>query len=75
MDHFMSVQCATKETGEVGDFIHDGTGKTVSPVFTTLSLLFPWMKQNGWKLDEYVKDGNGAPVFKPWRVSQEARHA
>ena len=62
----INVQCPDPETGKVGTFIKEND-RRVSPLFADLYGLFPWMKENGWKSDEYV---NGD--FHPWRVSRIA---
>jgi hypothetical protein len=54
----IKVQCKD-EHGETGDFISQD-GKRVSPLFTSLADLFPWMKQNGWQ-NQFTHD-------RPWGV-------
>lgn len=65
---YINVQCRT-DAGEVGTFLTDGKGKgdrrPISPVCDSLHDLWPWMRANGWTLDE--RDGG---TFTPWRVSQ-----
>jgi hypothetical protein len=64
MEYKMNVQCVEDATGVLGTFIAEaGTHKAVTPIFRDLAELFPWMRENGWKSDEYI--GN---VFIPWRV-------
>lgn len=67
MEYHMSVQCNTID-GATGDFIHDDENPTVplSPVFDSLAKLFPWIRENGWKLEEY-RDNNYSK-FEPWRI-------
>lgn len=70
VDYRMSVQCKEPTTGETGCFIHDTDGNTVSPLFKDLAELYPWMRENGWKTDEYPDSRPG--TFVPWRVSHTA---
>ena len=73
-DYHINVQCTDPITGETGDFIagfEDGKKTRISPLFHSLTELYPWMKRNGWKTDEYVNMGTDRPPqFIPWRVSQ-----
>ena len=41
------IQCTDKVSGNVGDFIHAGDFKAISPVFTNLAAFFTWMKTEG----------------------------
>jgi len=64
MEYTLKVQCTDSTTGVTGCFIGEkGTYKAETPVLRDLAEFYPWMRQNGWKSDEYV---NG--VFHPWRV-------
>jgi hypothetical protein len=50
----IAVQCSHPDTGEVGSFLYKGgdpksPGCVVSPVFASLTLLFPWAKANGFE--------------------------
>lgn len=67
-EYVMRVQCDTN-TGETGDFIAsvDDRLQPLSPVFMYLNNLFDWMRENGWKLEEY-RDNNCSNKFEPWRV-------
>ena len=69
MEEFtICVQCRARDQGD-GTFIAQRHSKTeagwipVSPVFDGLAELFPWMKKNGWIMEEHVGD-----KFIPWRV-------
>ena len=63
-EYTIRVQCNDAASGETGSYIAEKTTKAaMSPVFPSLAELFPWMRANGWKQDEYV---NGS--FLPWRV-------
>lgn len=66
-DYFINVQCTESKTGKIGSFITKGRSReAISPIFDGLYGLFPWMRENGWKSDEYLKD-----VYVPWRVSRK----
>jgi hypothetical protein len=45
--------CTHPETKKTGCWLFEGeshkTGKTLSPVYSSLSDLFDWMKGNGWE--------------------------
>lgn len=62
----IAVRCTEAKTETVGTFIHHGDRVAVSPIFDGLYQLLPWMKENGYFLDEYP-GGN----FDPWRVSKD----
>ena len=69
-EYFMHVQCTPPGATKRGTYIANDGGeghKLISPVFDGLTELFPWMKQNGWKVAEYP---NGE--FTPWRVEKVA---
>ena len=55
----MKVQCKDPD-GNVGDFLFLDD-KRISPLFTSLAELYPWMKANGWKQDAQA-------TGKPWGV-------
>ncbi len=59
-----AVQC-TAPCGKVGTFLRDDAKQPLSPIFDGLYALYPWMKANGWAMDEHDRDG-----FHPWRVSK-----
>jgi hypothetical protein len=59
----INVQCTDAISGETGTFLADAHHHALSPIFSSLAYLFPWMRDNGWKMDEYV-DGQ----FIPWRA-------
>jgi hypothetical protein len=63
MEYRVNVQCTDRLSGKTGTFLADTEHSAQSPVFSSLAELFPWMRANGFKLDEYV---NG--TFVPWRV-------
>ena len=67
------VQCEDQSTGSTGDFVGrvdvDGKRRAVSPLFGSLAELFLWMKEHGWKLEEYVEVG-GERIFVPWRAAK-----
>jgi hypothetical protein len=64
MEYRINVRCDDETTGNTGTFIAGaGTHKAVTPIFLDLAELFPWMRLNGWKSEEYK--GN---LFIPWRV-------
>lgn len=66
MEYRIAVQCKDAETSRIATFIRNQDNIAVSLLFNDLSELFPWMRKNGWKSNEYV---NG--TFKPWRVTKE----
>lgn len=57
------VQCVDKVSGETGTFLGDTEHHALSPLFDSLAGLLPWMRDNGWAMDEHV-EGN----FVPWRA-------
>jgi hypothetical protein len=70
-EYYIKVQCPDPQTGEKADFIagfENGRETRVSPLFTTLADLYPWMKRNGFKSDETVSLPEGRTQFRPWRV-------
>lgn len=48
MQHCM--QCTDRDSGKVGDFLHNGDYRAVSPVFPDLLELFRYMRQEGLRL-------------------------
>jgi hypothetical protein len=66
IEYSLCVQCENASDGRTGDFVARIDGKkryAVSPLFSSLAELFPWMREHGWKLDEGCGDN-----FRPWRV-------
>ena len=62
-----NVQCTEASTGKVGTFIAPADSReAVSPVFSSLAQLYPWMRENGWRFQEGV-----GQRFVPWRVVKE----
>lgn len=56
--------------GKKGTFIADDAGP-ISPIFDGLYELYPWMRANGWYMDEHGTTPNGdAGTFYPWRVAK-----
>lgn len=62
----IAVRCTEAKTKTVGTFIHNGDHIAISPIFDGLWQLFPWMKENGYSVDEYL-----GGQFVPWRVTKD----
>ena len=76
MNTYIQAQCSfdPANTALKGTFIRDkNTGEILSPVFDSLAGLFPWMRYNGWKLDEY-NNSDSLEGYHPWRVTKTARY-
>lgn len=41
------IQCTDKKSGAVGDFVHYGDFRAVSPVFNSLVPFYEWLKNEG----------------------------
>lgn len=46
-------------------YIRDENNVAISPEFSSLALLIPWMRLNNFNWDEWDASGNN---FEPWRV-------
>lgn len=44
------IQCRA-DNGKVGSFLITGADRRVSPVFDSLTELYTWARENGWKSD------------------------
>lgn len=63
-----AVQCRDVTTGKVGDFLCESTEEglvAVSPLFSTMSELFSWLKESRFVV--VVKNG-----LMPWYMKKEA---
>jgi len=57
------IQCTDLTTQKVGDFIHYGDFRAVSPVFNDCSSLFSWMRNNGWVPNHVTFECNRSSVY------------
>jgi hypothetical protein len=61
------VQCHDVCGNEVGTYLKDNRGRRVSPLFSNLGALLPWMQAHGWTIQEHTAAG-----FEPWRAAKVA---
>lgn len=47
--YYYCVQCTDVDSQEVGDFIHKGDFRAISPVFPGLAELYLWIRDNGYR--------------------------
>lgn len=67
---FLNIQCRPNGEGPPKDFLAGDKGKhnPISPLFDHLQDLYPWLRENGWKPDEYE-----GVRYIPFRYSREAQ--